>query len=186
VAERDLDLGGGRTLHMYDSGSGELPVFWHHGTPNIGAPPVPRLDAARKHGVRWLSYDRRGYGGSTPQPGRTVGSASALTAAVADADEAAFDTAWGWLLDVVRPAVAAGTGGLVDDDLAYVLPWGCDPTTIPRQVLLMHGAADRMVPSSHGEWLAAHLPSARLRLYPDDGHISVLLHAETALAWLAA
>ena len=39
-AETDLDLGAGRTVHVYDSGpaggrgsadAGELAVFWHHG-----------------------------------------------------------------------------------------------------------------------------------------------------------
>ena len=40
VAETDLKLGDGRTLHVYDTGAndgdGRLAVFWHHGTPNIG------------------------------------------------------------------------------------------------------------------------------------------------------
>jgi hypothetical protein len=45
VTETDLKLGDGRTLHVYDTGTddadGRLTVFWHHGTPNIGAPPEP-------------------------------------------------------------------------------------------------------------------------------------------------
>jgi pimeloyl-ACP methyl ester carboxylesterase len=32
-----------------------------------------------------VSYDRPGYGGSTPQPGRDVASAATFTAAIADA-----------------------------------------------------------------------------------------------------
>ena len=37
----DLELGDGRTLHVYDTGDAgaRLAVFWHHGTPNISAPP---------------------------------------------------------------------------------------------------------------------------------------------------
>jgi len=82
VRELDVALPDGRTLHAYDTGSGDgVAVCWHHGTPNIGAPPAPLLDA----GVRWFSADRPGYGGSTPLPGRTVGSAAADTEAVADA-----------------------------------------------------------------------------------------------------
>ena len=71
MKETDLDLGGGRTLHAYDTGADDadgarLAVFWHHGTPNIGAPPEPLFAAAARLGIRWVSYDRPGYGGSTP------------------------------------------------------------------------------------------------------------------------
>jgi hypothetical protein len=41
-----------------------------------------------------------------------------------------------------------------------------------------------MVPSSDGEWLAAHYPAAELRLQLDMGHISVLDSVPDALAWL--
>ena len=50
--------------------------------------------------------------------------------------------------------------------------------------LLLHGGRDRVVPASHGEWLARHCPPAELRLYPDDGHISVLNHSPSTLDWL--
>lgn len=76
----DLLTPDGRTLHVYDTGTG-TPVFWHHGSPNTGEPPDPLLDA----GVRWVSYNRPGYPGSTRQPGRDVASAAADVAAIADA-----------------------------------------------------------------------------------------------------
>ena len=75
--------------------------------------------------------------------------------------------------------------GQVDDDLACVAPWGFDPARVTPPVLFLHGGQDRIGPSSHAEWLAGHCPSAQLRLYPDDGHISVLDSAATALDWLA-
>ena len=50
--------------------------------------------------------------------------------------------------------------------------------------LLLHGTADKMVPSAHGEWLAAHCPAADLRLVPDAGHITVLDEAPAALEWI--
>ena len=74
-------------------------VFWHHGTPNIGAPPRPLLAVSDQLGVRWVSNDRPGYGGSTPVPGRTVGSAAADVAAIADA------------LGIERFAVMGHSGG---------------------------------------------------------------------------
>jgi len=40
------------------------------------------------------------------------------------------------------------------------------------------------VPSSHAEWLAAHCPTAELRLITGEGHVSVLNFASEALAWL--
>ena len=87
--ELDLKLGDGRILHVYDTGadegSGRLPVVWHHGTPNIGSPPAPLFPAAERLGLRWVSYDRPGYGGSTRDPGRDLGSAADLVSSVADA-----------------------------------------------------------------------------------------------------
>jgi pimeloyl-ACP methyl ester carboxylesterase len=275
TTELDLALDDGATLHVYDTGPAggddRLAVFWHHGTPNLGAPPAPLFAESDRLGIRWVSYDRPGYGGSTPCPGRSVGSAAGYVAAVADslgierfalmghsgggphalacgallpdravavvsgaglapfdaeglewfagmapsgvaslsaaaegraakerheasdaeydpeftpADLAALGGEWSWFGSVVGPAVAAGPGGLIDDDLAYVSPWGFDPAGVAVPVLLLHGGRDRIVPSSHGEWLAARCPSAELRLSPDDGHISILTSAPAALAWL--
>jgi pimeloyl-ACP methyl ester carboxylesterase len=42
------------------------------------------LDAVTTAGIRLLSYDRPGYGGSTPQPGRRVADLAADAAALAD------------------------------------------------------------------------------------------------------
>lgn len=89
VTESDVALGDGRVLHVYDArteGAGVgLPVVWHHATPNVGEPPEPLFPAATEVGVRWVSYDRPGYGGSTPHPGRDLASTASDVAAVADA-----------------------------------------------------------------------------------------------------
>jgi len=276
VTETDLDLSDGRTLHVYDTGLDDpdrrLAVFWHHGTPNIGAPPEPLFPAAAQLRIRWVSHDRPGYGGSTPYPGRDVASAAADVASIADAlgidqfavmghsgggphalacgallpervlgvvsvaglapfgaegldwfagmadsgvaslraaaegcaakeryeasgaaydpeftpaDQSALSGAWSWLAEVVGPAIEAGPGGLIADDLAYVDPWGFDPAQVTAPVLLLHGGRDRVVPSSHSQWLASRCPSAELRLSPDDGHISILNSSAAAMNWLA-
>ena len=93
----DIRLAGGRVLRAYDTrpnggaddGSwapgSAVAVFWLHGSPNVGSPPLPLFQAAEANGMRWVSYDRPGYGGSDPMDGRVVASAAADVAAVADA-----------------------------------------------------------------------------------------------------
>jgi pimeloyl-ACP methyl ester carboxylesterase len=100
------------------------------------------------------------------------------------ADHAALEGPWAWVLTVVEQAQASGPGPEIDDELAYVAPWGFDPADVRQPVLVVHGGQDRMVPSSHGEWLAGRCPGAELWLRPADGHVSVLGSAESALGWL--
>jgi pimeloyl-ACP methyl ester carboxylesterase len=102
------------------------------------------------------------------------------------ADLAALTGDWQWFGDVVGPARQAGPAPLIDDDLAYVTPWGFDPAEVSAPVLVRHGGRDRVVPSSHGEWLARRCPDAEWRLSAEDGHISILTSAESALEWLRA
>jgi pimeloyl-ACP methyl ester carboxylesterase len=275
VTETDLELADGRTLHAYDTGANDaddrLAVFWHHGSPNIGAPPEPLFSDAERLDLRWVSYDRPGYGGSTRRLDRDVASAAGDVSAVADTlgidrfavmghssggshalacaallqervlgvvvvagmapfgaegldwfdgfgpagvaelraaaagraalekhlvqsddepeftteDEAALAGEWSWFIDVVDSALAGGMGGFIDDDLAGVGAWGFDPADVVAPALFLHGDRDRVVPATHGEWLARHCPSAELRLYPQDGHISVLNSgAAAAMSWL--
>jgi pimeloyl-ACP methyl ester carboxylesterase len=271
VHETDVQLPGGGTLRAYTTGPEDgLPVVWHHGTPNIGSPPRPLFAEAERLALRWVGYDRPGYGGSTPRPDRPVGSAAADVAAVVDAlgierfavmghsgggphalacaallpdrvlaalsvsgpapygatgldwfagmadpaalqaavagraareafelaeqqgepgfteaDEEALEGEWSWFIEVVRPALASGPAPMVDDDLALARPWGLDPASIAAPTLFLHGGRDRIIPASHGEWLAAHVPGAEVLLLPDDGHLSVMRSAARALAWLA-
>jgi pimeloyl-ACP methyl ester carboxylesterase len=272
VREADITVGGGRVLHAYDTAAAGRPVFWQHGTPNVGAPPEPLFAAAARHGLRWVSYDRPGYGGSAPAPGRDIAAAAADVAAVADhlgigqfavfghsgggphalacaallgdrvrgvvsvsglapytagefdwfagmypggaaelraahqgraaleaclesgvfdpgmftaEDHAALAGDWAWLAGVAGRAIEQGPAGLIDDDLAYTRLWGFSVTAIAAPALLLHGTADRIVPSSHARWLARGMPHAELRLSSGDGHISVLRAADEAVGWLA-
>jgi pimeloyl-ACP methyl ester carboxylesterase len=99
VSETDIRLRDGRTLHVYDSGGDGNVVVEHHGTPGSGLAYAPDLELARQRGLRVLSYDRAGYGGSSPKPGRTV-------ADVALDLEDALDA-----LEVERFASLGGSGG---------------------------------------------------------------------------
>lgn len=60
------------------------PVFLMHGTPGSRNGPRPRSSVLYRLGVRLISYDRPGYGGSSRLPGRRVADAAADVAAVAD------------------------------------------------------------------------------------------------------
>jgi pimeloyl-ACP methyl ester carboxylesterase len=102
------------------------------------------------------------------------------------ADLAAFAGEWSWFAEVVGPAVAAGRGGAIDDDLAYVAPWGFEPDDVAPPTLLLHGADDGIAPCAHSAWLARRCPRAELRQSPGDGHISILDHAPDALEWMHA
>lgn len=277
VREVDVTLPDGRTLHGYDTGGDGVPIMWHHGTPNTGEPPRPLLALADELGLRWVSFDRAGYGGSTAHRSRTVASVAVDAAAFADAlqldrfavmghsgggshalgcaavhpdrvlavvsvaglaplaaegldwfagmgptsyaslraalgdvdskraheeqnadapidftarDWKALEGPWGWLGEVAGTGMASGLDPLVDDDVAYVTPWGVDLARISAPVLLVHGADDHVVPASHSTWLAAHIANAELWLAEGESHISALAAehhgADDALRWLAA
>jgi len=60
------------------------PVFLLHGTPGSRRGPRPRGSVLYRLGVRLISYDRPGYGGSSRSPGRRVADAAADVRAIAD------------------------------------------------------------------------------------------------------
>ena len=76
-----------------------------------------------------------------------------------------------------RAAVANGIEGWLDDDLAFLQPWGFEPADVTVPTLLWQGVEDLMVPVSHGRWLAANLPKVTAHLEPGEGHLSITLGA---------
>jgi pimeloyl-ACP methyl ester carboxylesterase len=270
-----LGLPDGRSLDVDVSGpDGATPLVVHHGTPGERSQYPPFADAAAAQGLRYVSYSRPGYGGSSRQPHRAVADCAADTAAVLahlDADRcytagtsgggphalacaALLDdqvlacatvagvgpfgaqdldflkgmgrenqeefgaalagpaalqaylereaesfaditgeqvaAALGDLVSPVdvaaltgdfaayvaasfRQALANGIWGWFDDDLAFTRSWGFDLDRIGVPVVAWQGGQDRMVPFAHGQWLAAHLPTARAKLLPAEGHLSI-------------
>jgi pimeloyl-ACP methyl ester carboxylesterase len=57
-------------------------------------------------------------------------------------------------------ALRQGVDGWVDDDLAFVKPWGFDIADIAIPVKVRYGPEDTLVPPGHGRWLATHVPGA--------------------------
>jgi pimeloyl-ACP methyl ester carboxylesterase len=87
----------GRDVEVLVEGPDSGPVLvFHDGTPTAAVPFPPLSVPAAKRGLRTVAFSRPGYAGSTPQPGRSVASVVADTAAILDAlDEERFLTI-GW------------------------------------------------------------------------------------------
>jgi len=78
-----------------------------------------------------------------------------------------------YLAFCVKDGLAPGAQGWYDDGVAMLRPWGFAITDISVPVLVMHGREDQFVPFGHGEWLAARVPGATVRLLDHDGHLTL-------------
>jgi pimeloyl-ACP methyl ester carboxylesterase len=85
----------------------------------------------------------------------------------------------------ILTAVAPGIDGWVDDDLAFVKPWGFDVASCRVPVVLAYGRLDQLVPAPHGDWLAAHVPGAVTWVDDGTGHMGNDAEVERDLGWLA-
>lgn len=74
-------------------------------------------------------------------------------------------------------ALRHGVDGWLDDDLAFVRPWGFDLAEIRVPTFVWQGSADLMVPFAHGRWLASAVPGATVHLVEGEGHLSIGLGA---------
>jgi pimeloyl-ACP methyl ester carboxylesterase len=278
----------GRRLAVYEDGDPRgRPVLAIYGTPSGGLIYERHAADARAQGIRLVTFDRPGYGGSDPRPGRSVGDFVADATAVADALELERLGIWGWsgggphalacaamlgdrvagVASLAAPApyraegldwiagmgednveefgaalagrealeplqrrqadalaegspddlrrewvtllspvdaealtaglaasvhantvaaLAPGVEGWLDDDLAFVEPWGFELDAITVPVQLWHGDHDLFVPPAHGRWLAERIPGVDARLSDVDGHLTLVEHRMPEVhAWLA-
>lgn len=130
MLDHTLTTADGRTLLVQEGGDPQgTPILFHAGTPNSRLLYAPQADLARERGIRLISYDRPGYGGSTRKQGRTVADCAADVRAIA-AD-----------LGIERLAIYGASGGgphalacaaLLGDlapavgVLASPVPWGAE------------------------------------------------------------
>jgi len=94
--DRTIRTPDGRTLAVeIDGDPAGLPVLVHAGTPNSRHLYGPNARDARDRGLRLIGYDRPGYGGSTPHPGRTVADCAADVRAICAALDIGRLAMWG-------------------------------------------------------------------------------------------
>jgi pimeloyl-ACP methyl ester carboxylesterase len=110
-----------------------------------------------------------------------------LEGLVDDVDRAALTGEFAEVMaEDFRRGVSTGVAGWHDDDLAFARPWGFDLADITVPVSVWQGEHDLMVPFPHGQFLAAHIPTADAHLYPDEGHLSLAAQLPRILADLTS
>jgi len=76
-----------------------------------------------------------------------------------------------------REGLRGGADGWIDDDLAFVQPWGFALTEIAVPTVLWHGSEDLIAPIGHGRWLAERIPGVTAHLEEGEGHVSLWVGA---------
>lgn len=85
---------------------------------------------------------------------------------------------WPILLESCVYTTNAGWDWVADDYSSYLKPWGFDPRDVKVPVIIWQGGLDKNVPRQHGEWLAANLPNATLKLIEDESHVGLYVNYE--------
>jgi pimeloyl-ACP methyl ester carboxylesterase len=126
--ERTVQTADGRTLAVQENGDLDgIPVLVHMGSPNSRHMYRPISADATARGLRLISYDRPGYGGSSPSPGRSVANCAADARAICTA--LGVDRAAMWGISGGGPHVLACAALLPDlvvaaASLASLAPYG--------------------------------------------------------------
>jgi pimeloyl-ACP methyl ester carboxylesterase len=111
--EHSISTPDGRTLAVQDVGDpAGKPVLVHAGTPNSRHLYGPQVVDAVARGLRLVCWDRPGYGGSTPQPGRTIADVAADARTICA--ELGFERVASWGISDGGPHVLACAALLPD------------------------------------------------------------------------
>ena len=128
--ERIVATPDGRVLAVQEAGDPDgRPVLVHMGTPNSRHLYGPNAADAAERGLRLICYDRPGYGGSTPQPGRSHVSCAADVRTICAALQIERLGIWGisgggahaLACAALLPDLAVGVASL-----AGLAPWGAE------------------------------------------------------------
>ena len=128
--EHVVDTRDGRRLAVDEDGDAAgIPVLVHNGTPNSRLLYKHHVADAAVRGIRLISYDRPGYGGSSAAPGRTVAHCAGDVRAICAALK--IDRLLTWGISGGGPHVLA-TAALLPDlvvaaaSLASLAPYGAE------------------------------------------------------------
>jgi pimeloyl-ACP methyl ester carboxylesterase len=169
----------GRTLRVEQGGDPDgKPVLMHHGTPGAGLLYGRSEADARARGIRLIAYDRPGYGGSTPQPGRCVADCAADVRSIAqdlDIDRLAI-----WGISGGGPHALACAALLPDlvvavGSLASIAPYGA------LGLDYFAGMGEENV--SDVRQMLEHEPAARLKCRSDREHLLTVSAEDMIKAW---
>jgi pimeloyl-ACP methyl ester carboxylesterase len=78
-----------------------------------------------------------------------------------------------------------GVDGWIDDCLAFIKPWGVDPSAIDAPVSIWYGRDDVLCPRNHAEWLLSNIPDAERHELP-HGHLLDDEALDAVYGWLLA
>lgn len=87
--------------------------------------------------------------------------------------------------EAIEASIRDGADGWIDDDLAFVAPWGFSLAGIAQPTLLMQGEHDVLVPRGHMAYLALTIPTARLDIVAGGGH-TLFDETRDVLDWIRA
>lgn len=130
MEEHEVATQDGRVLKVLEDGDRMgRPVLVHNGMPNSRLLFAPDVRSAQRLGIRLISYDRPGYGGSTRWPGRSVADCAEDVRAIARALD--IDRLGVWGISGGGPHAIACAAVLPDlvmsvGVLASVAPWGAE------------------------------------------------------------